>query len=129
MSTRSYISYEMKNGSYSGVYCHHDGYPGCVGATLLKKYNSSNIMKLIDLGNFSSLGNTPEETKTFSYDSEDYVICETREELYKMSNNSGAEYTYVLLRNGDWTVYLHDDQQEVELKEVLSSLQRSYKSC
>ena len=56
MSTRSYISYEMKNGSYSGVYCHHDGYPGCVGATLLKKYNSSNIMKLIDLGNFSSLG-------------------------------------------------------------------------
>ena len=46
-----------------------------------------------------------------------------------MSNDSGAEYTYVLLRNGDWTVYLHDDQQEVELKEILSSLQRSYKTC
>ena len=128
MSTRSYISYEMKNGNYSGVYCHHDGYPGCVGATLLKKYNASNIMKLIDLGNFSSLGNTPEETKTFSY-SEDYIICESRKELYEMSSESGAEYTYVLLKNGDWTVYLHDEQLEVELKQILSSLQRSYKSC
>ena len=128
MSTRSYISYEMKNGNYSGVYCHHDGYPGCVGATLLKKYNTSNIMKLIDLGNFSSLGDTPEETKTFSY-SEDYIICESREELYEMSSESGAEYTYVLLKNGDWTVYLHDEQLEVELKQILSSLQRSYKSC
>ena len=85
-------------------------------------------MKLIDLGNFSSLGDTPEETKTFSY-SEDYIICESREELYEMSSESGAEYTYVLLKNGDWTVYLHDEQLEVELKQILSSLQRSYKSC
>ena len=119
MGTRSYIAYEMKNGMYTGCYCHWDGYPQGVGLTLLKNYNDENIRDLVDLQGFSSLGETVAETKSTAYH-EIKEICETRGELYSRSTEHyGCEYIYVLLKNGDWVFWDVDEEMEKNLKEVL----------
>ena len=58
MSTRSLIWLEVSDGSYRGIYCHHDGYiKRGVGETLLKYYQDyDRIVRLINLGGLSSLG-------------------------------------------------------------------------
>ena len=119
MGTRSYIAYEMKNGMYSGCYCHWDGYPEGVGATLLKHYNSENIRDLVDLQGFSALAETVAETKSSAYH-EMKEVCETRSELYSnIALDYGSEYIYVLLNNGDWIFWDVDEEMEKNLKEVL----------
>lgn len=58
MSTRSLIWQEQGDGSFKGIYCHHDGYiKNGVGETLLNYYQDYNrVVKLINLGGLSSLG-------------------------------------------------------------------------
>lgn len=57
MSTRSLIWQEQGDGSFKGIYCHHDGYIKGVGETLLKYYaNYDRLTRLINLGGLSSLG-------------------------------------------------------------------------
>ena len=56
MSTRSLICKKENDGTYKSIYCHWDGYPGGVGATLLEYYNKDNIDELLALGSLSSLG-------------------------------------------------------------------------
>jgi len=57
MSTRSLIGRENADGSVRYVYCHFDGYPTGVGATLLAHYaEPAKLDQLLDLGDLSSLG-------------------------------------------------------------------------
>jgi hypothetical protein len=57
----------MKNGMIRHIYCHSDGYPEGVGATLLQHYNTwEKVKELIDGGDISVLGD--ETGKQHSYD-------------------------------------------------------------
>ena len=57
MSTRSRIGMKMLDGSIKSIYCHWDGYPKGVGATLQKHYTDpKKIEELLNLGDISSLG-------------------------------------------------------------------------
>ena len=120
MGTRSYIAYEMKNGMYTGCYCHWDGYIKGVGSILHKHYNSENIRDLVDLQGFSSLGETVAETKSVAYH-ETKEICETRGELYKQSaEDYGCEFVYVLMNNNVWLVWDVAEEMEKNLADALT---------
>jgi len=56
MGTRSFITIKHKDNTYSGVYCHWDGYPEWNGEILKKDYQArSKVVDLIDGGDMSSL--------------------------------------------------------------------------
>lgn len=57
MSTRSRIGLKLPSGQVKSIYCHFDGYPSGVGATLINHYDSpEKVAKLLELGDISSLG-------------------------------------------------------------------------
>ena len=57
MSTRSRIAMQNEDGSIKSIYCHFDGYPDGVGATLKEHYTDpKKVEELINLGDISSLG-------------------------------------------------------------------------
>jgi len=63
MSTRSNIVYDTGE-SVRVVYCHHDGYLDHNGRILFDHYNSEDkVEALINIGDFSSLKPTVEETR------------------------------------------------------------------
>lgn len=69
MSTRSAILRKTDYG-YEGIYCHFDGYPTGVGATLQEHYQDPEKVKaLIALGEISALGKevAPPEGVAHSY--------------------------------------------------------------
>jgi hypothetical protein len=56
MATRSTIAVVQEGGSVRSVYCHFDGYPDGVGATLKEHYTDlAKIEQLLDLGDLSVL--------------------------------------------------------------------------
>jgi hypothetical protein len=68
MATRSTIAIEFADHSISQVYCHFDGYLGNNGEILHDNYTDPfKVRDLINLGDFSSLKDTVEETKLNSY--------------------------------------------------------------
>ncbi|HET8629962.1 MAG TPA: hypothetical protein VFL91_21285 [Thermomicrobiales bacterium] len=55
MSTRSRIGIEGEDGAITSVYCHFDGYPSGVGATLLDHWDTAErVAELVALGDLSS---------------------------------------------------------------------------
>jgi hypothetical protein len=68
MGTRSTIAIEFADASVSQIYCHWDGYLENNGQILRDNYtNPYRVRELIDLGDFSSLRETLEETKEGCY--------------------------------------------------------------
>ena len=57
MATRSNIGILNEDGTVTSIYCHWDGYPECVGKTLVNHYQDEDkIRHLISLGSISVLG-------------------------------------------------------------------------
>ena len=68
MGTRSTIAIEFADASVSQVYCHWDGYLEHNGQMLQECYmDPFKVRELMDLGDFSSLRETVEETKEGAY--------------------------------------------------------------
>lgn len=56
MATRSFIALKHSDDTFSGVYCHWDGYPEHNGKVLRDEYTDRNkIVDLLDGGDISSL--------------------------------------------------------------------------
>ena len=47
MATRSFIAVRNVDGSVNGIYCHHDGYPEGVVATLKEHYTSEDKIRAL----------------------------------------------------------------------------------
>lgn len=62
MSTRSNIGIIEKDGSVKMIYCHFDGYLEGVGITLLGHFEEQKVRDLLELGDLSSLDETPEKS-------------------------------------------------------------------
>lgn len=82
MSTRTAIFKEQPDGTFQGIYCHHDGYIEGVGATLINFYREpTKIQRVIDAGkSLSSIG-VSEEVRRF-YDERDHLYNELGELSY-----------------------------------------------
>lgn len=99
MGTRSTIALEFADGTVEQVYCHWDGYLEHNGQILLKHYSDPfKLRDLIDLGGFSSLCATVEETKQGAYTQrgEDLSIEKYKDIEDYRANLYGEEYDYIL---------------------------------
>ena len=119
MATRSTIALEFADGSVSQVYCHWDGYLDNNGELLNKYYMDPFVVRdLIDLGDFSSLRETVEETAEGAYtergedkevrryaNSDEYFDCCQQEEYdYILRQVDGTPVWFVrcYATNGVW---------------------------
>ena len=123
MATRSTIAIERADGTVARIYCHWDGYPEGVGATLKQHYTTpEKIEALIALGAVSSLDASIEcpEGHNFNNRVDGCTIFYGRDRgdknceaeilhSYQMYlNGEMQEYNYIF-RNGAWE-YLTESQ-------------------
>lgn len=135
MGTRSTIALEFADGSVSQVYCHWDGYLENNGAILSQNYMDPFVVRdLLDLGDFSSLRETVEETKEGAYhfsrgeefcvrrykDSDEYFDCCQQEEYdYILRQVEGKAVWFVrcYTTNGVWLTIAEAKATQVEYTE------------
>jgi hypothetical protein len=114
MGTRSTIALEFADGSVSQVYCHWDGYLSNNGQILAEHYmDPFKVKELLELGDFSSLRDSVEDTKEGCY-SERGEDCPARRYQHfdeYVTECQQEEYDYIL-RNVDgvavWFVRYYD---------------------
>ena len=110
MGTRSTIALEFADGSVSQVYCHWDGYLENNGKILAAHYmDPFKVRALVDLGGFSSLQDTVEETAEQAYTQrgedkevnrymnadEYFAECQQEEYDYILRNVNGVAVWFV----------------------------------
>jgi hypothetical protein len=142
MSTRSYICKENDDGSYTGVYCHSDGYLTYNGAMLIDHYSArERVEKLISLGNMSCLNENiePDPNEPHSFDErQDGVTVfygrdrgEKNQEAAKVdlqeidSPSSWIEHCYIYGKDGKWKYFECGKLQE-GLKDLQEALDEEY---
>ena len=116
MATRSTIGLKTSDGKVTAIYCHWDGYPAGVGLGLIDNYNTpQQVAELINLGGFSALMETLEETKAGAYGTEsDSARTFTGVQDWLDNFNSGEEYAY-LYENGKGWVYFSDFDEHLPI--------------
>ena len=110
MGTRSTIALEFADNSVSQVYCHWDGYLENNGQLLSENYMDPFVVReLINLGDFSSLRESVEETREGAYSqrgedcqarrymnvAEYFEECQQEEYDYILRNVEGVAVWYV----------------------------------
>ena len=107
MGTRSTIAIEFADASVSQIYCHWDGYLENNGQILRDNYTDPfKVRELIDLGDFSSLRETVEETKEGAY-SQRGEDCGARRYMNVdeyFAECQQEEYDYLLTERTGWLV-------------------------
>lgn len=109
MATRSRIGILNEDQSITSIYCHWDGYPDCVGATLKEHYSSTpRALRLQSMGDMSSLMPTIEESTFYDRDrNEDGVEAQRsigQTAYLSLAERSGAEWAY-LWDGQEWKTY------------------------
>ena len=110
MATRASIARQDKDGNIYAIYSHWDGYPEGLGTTLEACYKSDElVLRLIEMGDVSSLGDTLESEDSIFYHrdrGEELRVHEFGdvESWTEWARGSWAEYAYL------W----RDDLQEWE---------------
>ena len=125
MATRSRIGMEMPNGEVRSIYCHYDGYPEGVGATLQEHYTDpAKVEALMALGDISILSENvaprggqersqhsfqkPVEGVTVAYHrdrAEYYNPARVDMNIESFAKSDFEEFGYVFTRNGEWIVF------------------------
>lgn len=137
MSTRSRIaSYDSVEGTFTSIYCHHDGYPEHNGRILFYHYQDDDkIQKLLDLGKLSVLGRRlapdPPEEHSFENPAQEVCLAYARDRdndpsagiafeeaslgsLMAHTSETGCEYLYLWM-GGEWGVYfVHDPNWDLK---------------
>ena len=107
MATRSLIGIKLDN-IVKTIYCHWDGYPEHNGQLLVDHYNSpSAIVELMELGDLSSLAETPAKCSAYHRDrKEPWGMVEPRDvntsELDAVSKDYGVDYVYTYNDEFEW---------------------------
>jgi hypothetical protein len=116
MSTRSYIGVRNTDETIDYIYCHFDGYPEGVGATLIEHYaNSNRVNELMKLGDLSVLGKFIGEKQDFDKRVRDCCLAYNRDrgdvnteastDLFEdLIKDQNVDYVYIF--DGDhWECY------------------------
>lgn len=144
MSTRSYICIENPDHTYTGIYCHSDGYLTHNGAILLDHYSSrEKVEKLISLGDLSVLKPNidPNNDLEHSFDNRQNDVCvfygrdrgedgtsakvvtiETFDDPY-----SWIEYCYVYTLDNNWKYFECGNFKDKGLSDLVDGLSDEYK--
>jgi hypothetical protein len=105
MGTRSMIGLEVNNG-IEAIYCHFDGYLHQVGRLLSTHYTThESVQDLVNLGNLSSLGTSPEDSVAMYRDRKESLVCYTYDspsQFLEAALNKHIDYTYLFTKNGIW---------------------------
>ncbi len=107
MGTRSTIALEFADGTVSQVYCHWDGYLENNGKILQTHYTDPfKVRALVDLGGFSSLCATVEETADEAYTKrgEDLDVNRYMNRDEYFAECQQEEYNYLLTETTGWLV-------------------------
>ena len=108
MATRSLIGIKLDNEIVKIIYCHWDGYPEHNGQLLVDNYTSpSAVFELMELGDVSSLGETPASCVAFHRDrKEPWGMVEPRDvntsELDAVGKDYGVDYVYIYNNEYEW---------------------------
>jgi hypothetical protein len=138
MATRSTIAIEFADQSVSQIYCHFDGYLSNNGQILAAHYmDPFKVRELVDLGGFSSLRKTVEETAEGAYTQrgedkdvnryqnvdEYFEDCQQEEYDYILRNvnNTAIWFVRCYATNGVWV-----DLQEAGFLEARMSEEECY---
>ena len=111
MATRSLIGINLNNGITKVIYCHWDGYPEHNGQLLVDHYNSpSAIVELMELGDLSSLAETPAKCSAYHRDrKEPWGMVEPRDiassELKMVMNEYDTDYAYIYNDEYEWDCF------------------------
>ena len=102
MGTRSRIGV-MHGSNCKSVYCHWDGYPENNGQLLLDNYDYEMAQGLIELGDISSLGKSPDHTEAYCRDrGEEYRDPRFDESMDAFFESDIEEYGYLITPDGEW---------------------------
>lgn len=130
MSTRSFICKPLPNNTIVGVYCHYDGYPSGVGATLSTHYaTDERVTALLNLGSISQLHPrlVPDlgDTHTFDNPAKNVTIAYHRDRGEAMSTTTfpslGVMVTDVAGQLGVDFVYIWNSNEWVTMDLTLNS--------
>lgn len=97
MGTRSTITVKTGN-TYTGIYCHWDGYPSGVGAKLFNHYNTqARAEALVALGSLSRLRENATKPAGHSFNNpvEGYTVAYTRDRGDEMLQTTGKTWAAV----------------------------------
>ena len=106
MATRSFIArYDSTTHEYTAIYCHWDGYPEGVGATLRDHYDDDEKVRLlVNCGGLSSLGDTLGTSVPLLSGDEPSIIFESAGQMKGHYRNMWCEYGYIW-EDGMWKCY------------------------
>lgn len=90
MSTRSTIAIKNKDGKYEAVYCHFDGYPAGVGAQLVTRFNTEELVRELLAG--GDLRAIPDQMEP-EYYPQSYALRAT--DIQEMAQRNGSDYLYI----------------------------------
>lgn len=105
MATRSTIGIATTEG-FKAVYCHWDGYPEGVGATLKSFYATLEQAKaLVEKGDLSSLGESLEASEFYADKGEELKVetFKSESDWLEWANACSCEYAY-LFEGDKWIV-------------------------
>lgn len=131
MSTRSLICKENPDHTYTGIYCHWDGYPDHNGCVLVNNYTDrQKVEELLKLGDLSvlepNLAPPPDKVHTFDEPLSDVCVAYHRDRgedynppspiTLKYYKESWCEYMYVFGLDGKWRYFdvVTDDKQPLK---------------
>ena len=126
MSTRSYIGVRNSDETVDYIYCHYDGYPEGVGATLIEHYaNFNRVNELMKLGDLSILGKRLGEKQDFNNRIKDHCLAYGRDRgeegvsvstttLENLLSHNTIDYTYIF--DGEfWECYDTNTKESINL--------------
>ena len=108
MATRSLIGIKLEDNIVKTIYCHWDGYPAHTGKLLVDNYSTpATITELMELGDLSSLAETPDQCKAYHRDrNEPWGMVEPRDintsELDAVAKDYGVDYVYIYNNEYEW---------------------------
>ena len=103
MATRSTIGIVTTEG-FRAVYCHWDGYPEGVGATLKSSYSTlEQARSLVEKGDLSSLGDTLESSEFYTSRGEELKVetFKSESDWLEWASACSCEYAH-LFKDDKW---------------------------
>ena len=142
MSTRSYIVRENSDETYTGIYCHCDGYLTYNGAMLLDHYATKDrVDRLLSYGHLSVLDEKiePDPSRVHTFDERQPGVCvfygRDRGEKFQQAlkvdlteidkPESWVDYCYVFGKDGIWR-YFKCGELDKGLQDLQEGLNEEY---
>jgi|APCry1669188910_1035180.scaffolds.fasta_scaffold07862_4 hypothetical protein len=122
MSTRAYVGYLTKSGSFKYIYSHNDNYPSGTGQILLDHYDLKKTRKLIKLGSASVIEKNldPMGNSGHNFENRQAGVCvfyhrdrgekkvDTKASTMKTFDLGmlldGVDYVYLIDQQGHWFI-------------------------